>query len=382
MRLLQRIFILAFFLCISGLAAAQRIPDSIIRVGLLQDVASFNLTCEGPYHLYELSTGNQDTIAESNDYLVKTDGKKITVGGNSFTPPLRLVNDEVGSLIRINGHRYRDSVLVTLNNGKITVINELGIEDYLCGILPREVSPAWPLESLKAQAVVSRTYALRNLRRHDRAGFDLCTQTHCQVYGGVEAEDGRSNAAVEATRGVLLVYDGQMAQTLFHASCGGHTENPNNVWAWDSVAPCYLEGVKDKLCDNSPHHRWENKVGADYIRKRLQKSGYDVGSITKIRIAGTNSSGRTKILKIKHSKGQLSIAAAKFRMAVDPWLIRSTLFKSIERKGDAFVFTGLGWGHGVGMCQWGAKEMAEKGRSYEEILKFFYPGTDVEQWEE
>lgn len=353
--------------------------DQLIKVGLLQSVSSFNLSCDGIYHIYDITAGKTAVVEGGNNYLIRCNDNQIYIGGGVYNSPVRLICDKNFDSLRINGRRYRDTIIIYAKNSRLTVINELDIESYLFGILPKEVNPAWPEESLKAQAVVSRTYALRNLRKHEKDGFDICDQTHCQVFGGKESEDNRSNNAVEATNGEVLLYNGQMAQSLFHASCGGHTENPNNVWSWECKTPEYLEGCKDKYCQNSPHQYWKNKIYADYIKLKLNKAGYNVGVISKIKLSGTSRSGRTKILKIKHSKGELKIAAAKFRMAVDPWQIRSTYLKNISKSGNAFIFSGLGWGHGVGLCQWGAKEMGEKGRDYKEILEHFYPGTTIEK---
>jgi stage II sporulation protein D len=229
---------------------------------------------------------------------------------------------------------------------------------------------------------VSRTYVLKNLHKHEKDGFDVCTETHCQVYGGVESEDPRTNAAVEASRGQVLVYKGDLAQSYFHASCGGHTENPNCVWTWDSAAPEYLKGVKDKFCASSPHNYWKNSVRAETIRSRLVNAGYSVGAIAKIKMSGHDNSGRPEYLKIKHSGGALVISPAKFRLAVEPWVIRSAFITSITKNGREYIFEGKGWGHGVGMCQWGAKVMGDKGYNFKTVLTFYYPGTNVEKWEE
>lgn len=373
-------FLLLF--CSVAPLGAQRIPETVIKVGIFQQVGSFNLSCESRYYFYEMSTGEQTDIMPGNDYLVKAEGNALIIDGDEYSAPLRIVSQDRDSRLRINGKRYRDNIMVMAKNGKMTIINELGIEDYIYGILPSEVSPSWPAESLKAQAIASRTYALKNLRRHDSAGFDICTQTHCQVYGGVETEDERTNKAVEETRGQVLVYNGQLAQTLFHASCGGHTENPKSVWNWDSEPPAYLRGVRDSFCSNSPHQNWKKLLSASFLKTRLVKAGYDIGDIKKIQLQGRNSSGRTRVVKISGTRKTVEIQAAKFRMVIDPWFIRSTWFTRVDKEGDGFVFTGRGWGHGAGLCQWGAKEMAEHGRSSEKILETYYPGAKVETWEE
>ena len=371
-----------FYFLSPVLCFSQRLPETIIRVGIVVGAKSFNLSCESGYSLYDTVSGMQKDIKPKDDYLVKTNGKGILLNGETYGPSIRLAAKKSGSFLRVDGRRYKDSILIIIRNKKLTVVNELGLEDYICGILPKEVNPDWPADALKAQAVISRTYVLKNLRKHDKEGFDICTETHCQVYGGVESEDPRTNAAVEATRGEVLVYKGELAQSLFHASCGGHTENPNCVWTWESATPEYLRGVKDKFCGNSPHQYWKNSVSAESLRTKLVKSGYSVGKITKITMSGSDDSGRPAKLKIKHSKGVLSIMPAKFRMAIDPWLIKSAFITDISAHGANFVFEGKGWGHGVGMCQWGAKEMGGKGYDYKKILGFYYPGTGVEKWDE
>ncbi|MFH1369241.1 MAG: SpoIID/LytB domain-containing protein [Elusimicrobiota bacterium] len=375
------LLIMVSLICASA-SCAQRLPGTIMRIGILINVKSFNLSCEGQYYLYEMNTGEKSEIKPMNDYLVKGEAGDIKINGKSFRSKVRINSGKSGARIRINGRRYHDNILIVCKNSKITVINELGLEDYISGILPREVSPKWPKESLKAQAVVSRTYAMKNLKRHGSESFDLCSETHCQVYGGMESEDPRTTKAVEDTRNEVLTYDGQLAQALFHACCAGHTENPNYVWIWNSNSPKYLRGRTDKFCAGSPHGYWKNRIDGEFIRKRLVKAKYDVGKIESIRISGRNESGRAINLKINHSGGTLTINAAKFRLAVDPWLVKSTMFSSIVRYGKSFEFRGSGWGHGVGMCQWGAKVMSDKGYDYKEILKYYYPGTKIEKWEE
>lgn len=369
-----------FFNAAAGLC--RRMPETIIRVGLLKQVAGCNISCDGAYYLYELANGTQTPVKPLDDYPVKADDSSVIINGKRYASPLRLVAQGEGSVVRVNGRRFRDNIMLIARGGKLTVVNELGIEGYIYGILTREASPKWPLETLKAQAVVSRTYVLRNLRKHERDGFDVCTETHCQVYGGMEAEDPICTKAVDETAGEVLTWNGELAQTLFHASCGGYTENPNNVWSWESETPPYLKGCKDKYCRNSPHNTWSSTIKAETIRQRLRKAGHEVGVIKKIKMSGEYKSGRTRNLVIKHSDGTLTLTAARFRMAVDTWLVKSAFLDDVSKKGDSFVFEGRGWGHGVGMCQWGAKMMGEDEKNYQEILEYYYPGAVVEKWEE
>ncbi|MFC1501679.1 SpoIID/LytB domain-containing protein, partial [Elusimicrobiota bacterium] len=231
-----------------------------------------------------------------------------------------------------------------------------------------------------AQAVVSRTYALRNYDRHSEEGFNLCDTTHCQIYGGKSAEDERSNSAVDETKGEILAYEGEPINALYHGSSGGRTASPENVWGWE--APKYLTVKRIKYANQRSKDYWESTVKADFIEKRLNAAGYNVGRIKKIKKSGKTRSGRAKNIAIitKKRRGKTVIPAVKFRKLIGYWKIKSTMIKRISKKGDSFIFSGYGWGHGVGMCQTSARNMANERKSYKKILKYFYPKTDLENW--
>lgn len=376
---------LAFIFTISLICAplyAKRLPETIVKIGVQQNMNSFNLGCEGDYYIFELNTGKKSDIKPSDIYLVSGDNKTIKFNGNTYASPVRIAPADTKSRITINGRKFRDTLLIICKDSKLSVINELGLEDYIYGILPREVNPAWPLESLKAHAVVSRSYALACIGKHGKDGFDLCTTVHCQVYGGVECEDDRSNKAVEETRGEVVVYNDKLASVFFHACCAGRTEDPRDVWNYESEAPKYLMGHSCRFCKESPHMNWKNEINAEYIRKKLLSAGYNFGEISKIKRTSKTGSGRAKNLKIIGSKDSITLTAARFRLIVAPDKIKSTFIYDIKKKGSKFIFSGSGWGHGVGMCQWGSKKMGEKGYDYKQILKYYFTKTKVEKWEE
>ncbi len=364
------------------LLAAPRLPETIVKVGIVQLAPSVNLSSEGNYSMYEINSGEQTKIQPLNDYLVKADGHHIMMNGKGFLSPVRIVSEDENASIRVNGRRYRDNVIIRAIDGKLTVINELGIEDYLRGVLPMEIDKGWPEQSLKVQAVISRTYLLRNLRKHEKDGFDLCSGVHCQVYGGMEPEQKATNDAIEKTRGEVLVYDGKLAQALFFAQCGGHTEDPKYVWKWEADTPEYLKGRKCTFCKDCKHQNWKTRVNTETIRTRLEKAGFNVGQIKKISTSGKTPSGRALTIVVKSSKGKLQIPSGKFRMALSPDVVRSTMITDIVRYGDEYEFRGHGWGHGIGLCQWGCKVMGEKNYDYQEIIHYYYPGAKVEKWEE
>lgn len=367
-----------FFVALACYASQQ--PETMIRIGILQKVKSFNLSCDEKYYIAEASTNQKAYLESSNSYLLKGSKAGIIIGEKVYKPPLRVGCDKAGVLFKINGRRYRDGITVLCKDSKLTVINDLDLESYLLGTVSKEVNPDWQAEALKAQAVVSRTYAIKSTGKHSGEGFDLCNETHCQVYGGVEAEDPRTSSAVEATRSMVLAYKGELCQTYYHAACGGYTENPGNVWDYGEEIPPYLKGVADKFCKGNPHSSWKIEIPEEKIRKKLIEAGYETGKIKNITIVKKGRSGRAEKLNIMNYKGNYIIGSNKFRLAVDAWVLQSTFFSKITRKGDKFVFEGKGWGHGVGMCQWGAKGMADKGYEYRKILTFYYPGTEVQRW--
>jgi stage II sporulation protein D len=363
------LFVLSLAAFLFSDAGAQMRKE--IRVAVIAGVVSFSaasnedfIISDGAGKKYKLSKGKAD--------LSYADGK-LMLGQNKLSLPVMI--KPVKGVIFADKKPYRGFLNVIKSKNGFTVVNILPVEDYLKGVVPRESSAGWPAESLKAQAVISRTYTYANLNKHNNEGFDMCAQTHCQVYGGAGDEVLSSNKAVVGTKGEVVTYGGKLAQTVFHANCGGHTEDPKYVWNWTTVTPPYLKGVKCAYCAGAPHSKWENSLEEKFIMKKL--AGYRVGNIKSIKVKGVTPAGSAIDIEVLHSNGNLTFNAYKFRLAVDSWQIKSTTFESIEKKGSRFVFKGRGWGHKVGLCQWGAKGMADAGKSYKKILKYYYPGTDI-----
>lgn len=271
---------------------------------------------------------------------------------------------------------HTKTLRVAVLKGGILVIDELGLDDYVKGILPREMIPEWPPEALKAQAVASRTFALRSLNRHGSEGYDLCSTVHCQVFGGRESEDERTNRAVDETHNEILLYKGAPASAFFFSNCGGKTQDPVNVWDKSERVP-YLKSVRCKTCKSGPHYSWQNEVSAEKIADDLIRAHFVmVPPLRSIRAESKN-------ILVRHGAGQVKMRASKFRAMVGSNLIRSTHITKIKKtRSGGFIFKGRGWGHGVGMCQEGAKGMALKGAGYANILKFYYPGTKLQKFED
>jgi SpoIID/LytB domain protein len=286
------------------------------------------------------------------------------------------------------------------------------LESYTNGVLSAEMPVTSPLEALKAQAVVARTQALyiKNVGRpHHRNGYDICDGQHCQVYLGVQAENERSRSVVEATRGRIVAYHGRPADVIYSSNCGGHTQSGSELNGWGRVP--YWKGIEDMPPGSPPyphspwelrwwlrseppaycmpssyvypsHYRWTRVVSAQELAARIDRS-VNIGKILGVLTLRRAVSGHINSARILGSRRNLYLKdESRIRNLLAPGSQRSALFfveteYGPDHRPSAFVFHGAGWGHGVGMCQSGAAGRAERGSLYEDILKAYYPGTDI-----
>ncbi|MDR1087450.1 MAG: SpoIID/LytB domain-containing protein [Endomicrobium sp.] len=369
-RLLFKIIILIALFCFSN-SYAFDMDQKNIRIGIILDALSFTTGSSKDFFVSDSSNKNFKLTRGTVNIACSKKGVRMDKYDLSLPVKIKPSNGAIFA----NSKPYRGYILLIKSGKKINVINVLNIEDYVKGVLPKEIDSGWPKEALKAQAVISRTYAMANLNSHLAQGFDLCSITHCQVYGGLGIETESSNQAVLETKGEILTFEGKPAQTVFHATCAGHTEDPKHIWVRKETPP-YLKGVRCRYCSDSPHARWEQSLDEKCIRAKLKDN--NIGKIKKINIKGKTSSGAAKDLEIIHSNGKCIVNAYKFRLNIDAWKIKSHLFDSIKVKGNKIFFKGKGWGHKAGLCQYGAKGMAEKRKSYIKILYHFYHGTKIE----
>ena len=275
----------------------------------------------------------------------------------------------------LNQSQFRGTVdILKGNNALLYAINRLNVEDYLYGVMHHEVAPWWPMEVLKAQAIAARTYALYQAQVSRPVEFDLKSSTSSQVYGGSTTEKFRTKRAVDLTVGEVLVYQGKIFPAYFHATCAGVTAGAQELWKID-LAPL-SGGARCTFCRLSPHFYWQVKVPVSEIEEKMAKYGHPVGRILKIEIITQTSSGRVGSLRITGTAGDFVMAAKDFRIWIGGDRIRSTCFAVILKE-DMAEFSGRGWGHGVGLCQWGALGQALLGHDHEKILKFYYPGAEI-----
>ncbi|MBQ2891132.1 MAG: SpoIID/LytB domain-containing protein [Clostridia bacterium] len=315
----------------------------------------------------------------------------------------------------------------SVSNG-ITAVNVVELDDYLYGVISREMSPSWPKEALKAQAVCARNFALSKLGRHKDSGFDLCNTVCCQAYSGVDYEAAGSYAPVDETSKEVLLYEDELVQAVYSSSMGECTEDVKNVWG--SKVP-YLVSVSNEYEDtaNVNNGIWENTLSKARATEIMNSKGYNIGTVTDITALEYSEAGRVLRLEVKGTKGSEIFtkercrtifaeatlsqmytisgggkvsypvvytlgAKGKQSVSLDKVYVLGaegeTSFYAVSDKttqklegatmGDDFIFSGQGWGHGVGMSQYGAKGMAEAGFTYDEILTHYYDGTHLERF--
>jgi len=354
---------------------SNRPRDTIIRVLIMDDEDSFNLALKGRYKIYTIGS---DRMVMDGPYLsgavLPTRGG-IRIGKKDVMFPAVKVRVDHDSNIYVEGRRFRGDVdIIRKDNGKLTVINYIMLDDYLYGVLYHEVSHRWPMEVLKVQAIAARTFALYQMRQNRLQPYDLRNDIYSQVYGGRTSEKWSTTRAVDLTKGEVLTYKGDIIPAYYHATCAGYTEDASVLWNID--AP-YLKGVKCDYCKDSKHYKWTKQIPLQELADKLKNGGYKIGHITAVTILLKNKSERVDKIEIKDDSGVTIVLTGKdFRQLIGPNELRSTKF-DVSIKWDNLVLDGYGWGHGVGMCQWGAYGMARKGKKAEEILKYYYPGTEI-----
>jgi stage II sporulation protein D (peptidoglycan lytic transglycosylase) len=317
-------------------------------------------------------------LAESREPVI-VGGKRVVAEGSG----LRVDGRRVGPRWelpgpgphRAAGHWVRGSVAVERAGSGLRVINRVPLETYVGGTLGSEMYRRFDPAALRAQAVVTRTYALYQRARRAGQDFDVEADTSDQVYGGVGVEDEALARAVADTRSEVLTYEGQPILAAFHSASGGRTASAEEVWG---TALPYLRSVDVEGEDESPDTYWRVRLSRSGVEQALAPLGLRLGDLREARVAARTPSGRAARVELTGSGGRASVTGRELRSALGDTVIRSTLF-DIRELGDEIVFVGSGHGHGVGMSQWGAQAMAERGADYREILAAFYPGTRLER---
>ena len=306
---------------------------------------------------------------EVTNLRVVLSNRRIYLDGRPIAANAVLLRPVQG-LIWFKKRSYRGDMMLIREKSGISLINRIGIESYLKGVLPHEINHRWPIEALKAQAVAARSYAIVKMRENGNRIYDLDNSAYSQVYKGSPGEKQSTSDAVEQTRGVVLQYGGKTAVGFFHASCGGRTEASGYVWS--SSIP-YLQSRRSPWCSGTKYFRWGVVLGRGQISASL---GIRV-PLASAAVLSRTPSGRVRLLLLRDRNGRKYRYSGKaFRRKIGYNRLRSRWFR-VRVRGPYLQILGRGWGHGVGLCQWCAFGMAEKGFTALQILAYFYPGTEL-----
>ncbi|MHB2026472.1 MAG: SpoIID/LytB domain-containing protein [Elusimicrobiota bacterium] len=345
-----------------------------IRIGVVMDARRLNLGCQGRCEFHDLS-GKLYYLVPGKNYRVRARERNMTLGPLPLSPRTPIDLLRMSDCALVNGRCYRGMLVLRRNSGDtVTAIDILDIEDYLLGVLPNEMDPAWPLEALKAQAVVARTFAYTQLDKYARQGYDLSDDTRSQVFGGLSRVSPAVQKAVNQTAGEVLGYKGKILDVYYHACCGGHTANEADVWGGPQP-PRPLRGVRDPYCRRSPFYKWRVGVPLAKVLSALEPAALIAGPLESFRIGKKDWNGYVQSFIGVVNGDRLPISASKFRRRIGNSFLKSARIYKVKLRSNRVEFYGHGLGHGVGLCQWGAKAQAQDGRGYERILKFYFPGA-------
>jgi len=357
-------------------------------------------------------------------------------GGEALPLTVRPGLDEsVKAVTWFKGYRYYgDFRYERIKGGNLTVVNLVDMEDYINCVISQEMSESWPVEALKAQAVCARTYAEVQRGRHESSHFDLCSSTHCQAYIGMSRTGSNTQTAAVETAGICAWYGGKLAETYYFSSSGGATEDPRNVWGSTTEIP-YLKGVIDpyetaiadtiQTAYGSRKYRWSITYTREELAQLLREKGYQCADIVDFRVSEVSPTGNVVTLTFLDSEGKsysfsreknirtwlgapsmhytvsgggqyyvndagdaLNSVSGVYAIGADgtvgqvgltemPYIVTSGGVEQLVPAGDTFTLNGAGWGHNVGMSQWGAYAMANQGKTYDEILKFYFTGIEL-----
>jgi stage II sporulation protein D len=310
--------------------------------------------------------------AETKMRILLLDNKDFKVPQK--TDKLTRLGDNSGDVL-MGGIKYSGSIEVWKGGKALYIINEVPLEEYIKGVVSAEVRGNWDIEALKAQAVVARTYAVyQKLHANKDLPYDLTSSVLSQVYKGANLSPEIARA-VDETRSEILTYQGKPIIAFYHSTSGGMTEDAGEVF---SESLPYLKPVRTD-CELSPYYMWEKVIPVAEIEKAL-----DLKGITDIKIDAYTVSGRVKEFRVFVEKAldPVIVPAIEVRKKLGWDRLPSTLITALSKNEGSFVFEGKGYGHGVGMCQWSALQMARDGKTYREILEFFYPGTVIRKYED
>ena len=353
-----------------GLCAPEKAFAESIRISLMQRVSHLRLTSREPF-LAQTVLGQLAVNATLTDARISV-MKGIAINNQDTLEKIVTFTPQHEEGIAVNGFPYSGDITIYQKQGLLWVVNTVDIEKYLEGVVPSEMPSSWPMEALKTQAVVSRTYALYQKKKSQNKEYDIVASVMGQVYKGESVGHPRTHSAIAETNGMVVTYEGEIALTFFHSTSAGPTENAQERWGIDLP---YLKGVSCPFDQDSPYYRWERVIPLSDMEKVLaaEQGVHTISTLTPFQLS---KAGRILTVRILHPGGETLFEAEGLRRLLGYQTLPSTNF-TINSFGKKLKISGMGWGHGVGLCQWGTKVIAERGFAFDEIIPYYFPGVDL-----
>jgi len=369
--MVRRIIIICIILALGFVSYAASLEPTI-RVAVVNAHSSVTVEANGG-GLLSITDTLSRPVSKLRIATIVTTSNGLRINGRPLDGSELFIQ---GRDYRIGTRTFRGTLHIVQNGNNIIVVNDLPIESYLVGLINSEISSNWPVEVIKAQAVAARTYAISQMERMRQARpdspYDIESTMLDQVYDGAHREEAHVYRILEATRGQVLRRNGMIFPSFYHSCCGGFTEHAHNVWS-DAQGPPTIE---DRYCERSPKREWSYRIPRTDFQKVLANNGVRFDSIISVTTIPFFDSPRVDTLVLETNTGIHNIKATELRKLLGWANLKSTWFE-VRLAGANIVFEGHGYGHGVGMCQWGAKGMAEEGYAYTDILKFYYPDAEM-----
>ena len=352
--------------------AKQNTPLKTVRVLLAENQTSASVKHSGTVYVYTKNLDKKYKVSTAGTLSARALGNGKIQAGTLKADQTIILEPAPGTLLTWNNNVYAGKIFLVPNQRSFLLVEHVDLENYLYGVLPYEMSYSWPLEALKAQAVAARTYTLKTLENVKNKNFDLYSDVRSQMYKGGGKQYDSVKKAVDGTRGLVLTYNNSLFYTYYHGNCGGGTDDVRS-WNFGATSIKPLSGASCAYDNHSKSFTWQMNVSAAKVMAYAKSVGL-TGTLKSVQVASKTGTGRATHLTIRSSKGSKKVSCPKFRLSTG---IRSCKISRITTSGQQVRFEGKGYGHGIGMCQDGANGMAKKGKTYDQILKNYYPGARI-----
>jgi stage II sporulation protein D len=354
----------------------------IVRVALVRGAPRASIEVRGPYEVYASeAAGARPAFAGASlppvEAALDEGGDGLRLGTYALRPAFaRIVASAPGTLL-VDGQAYRGELV--LRDWKeprgLLVLNLVHLEEYVAGVVGCEMPLSYPDAALRAQAVAARSYGYYAVRTRGGAPYDVADDQSSQVYAGLKNETPKAREVTLGTGGLVLAFEGRIFSSYFHSTCGGGTIPASWVFGEAPIRP--LEGAECGFCGDSKYHRWRAELSKAEIAARLAKQGTPVRAVSRVEVVTRGPRGYAGAVRLSHPEGAVEMKAERFRFMVGASVVRSTWFDVEDPGGEKVVVSGRGFGHGVGLCQVGARGAARAGMDERAILGRYYPGAEM-----